>query len=211
MKVSVHSLLADEEHLPFPAEKFDLVLSSLSLHWVNDLPGTLIQASNSLRPDGVFIGAMLGGQTLTELRSAFVVAEQERDGGVSPHVSPFAQVADCGNLLQRAGFNLPTVDTDIIRLDFPDAFMLMEHLGGMGEGNACALRRDVLSRDTLTAAAVAYHELYGNADGTVPATFQVIYMIGWKPHETQARPKRRGSATRSLKELSKPQPSSRAG
>ena len=203
----VDSMLVDEEALPFDAGQFDLVLSSMALHWVNDLPGTLIQASNALRPDGVFIGAMLGGQTLTELRSAFVVAEQERDGGVSPHVSPFAQVADCGNLLQRAGFNLPTVDTDIIRLNFPDAFMLMEHLGGMGEANACALRRGALSRDTLTAAAVAYHELYGNADGTVPATFQVIYMIGWKPHETQARPKRRGSATRSLKELSKPQPS----
>eukprot|EP00937_MAST-01D_sp_MAST-1D-sp2_P006833 g6833.t1 len=202
--VALECVQADEEQLQGAlalGRRYDLVMSSMSLHWVNDLPGTLIQAAECLEPDGVFIGAMLGGGTLSELRSALVVAEQEREGGVSAHVSPFAQLADIGQLMQRAGFALPTVDTDVIRLDFPDAFLLMEHLGAMGEGNACLARRPAVPRDTLVAAAEAYHALYGNEDGTVPATFQVVHMLGWKPHPSQAQPKARGSAQRSLKEL----------
>jgi NADH dehydrogenase [ubiquinone] 1 alpha subcomplex assembly factor 5 len=136
LDLDVHSLVVDEEHLPFAEDKFDLAMSSLSLHWVNDLPGALAQVKHSLKPDGVFIGAMLGGETLKELRSALLLAEQEREGGVGNHISPFAQVADCGQLMQRAGFNLPTVDTDLIQVDYPDAFTLMSHLGRMGENNA---------------------------------------------------------------------------
>ena len=201
---AVYSLCADEELLPFEPEQFDLVTSSMSLHWVNDLPGALIQAAACLKPDGVFVGAFLGGQTLSELRSAILVAEQEREGGVSARLSPLANVADAGNLLQRAGFNLPTCDTDLFTIDYPDPFTLMEHVAGMGEANACLSRRTgPMSRETLMATAFAYQELFGNADGTVPATFQVVHMLGWKPHETQQKPKARGSATRSMKELQK--------
>ena len=199
--LKVHSLVADEEHLPFAEESVDLALSSLSLHWVNDLPGALTQIKQSLKPDGVFIGAMLGGETLKELRSSLLLAEQEREGGVGIHISPFAQVADCGNLIQRAGFSLPTVDTDLIQVDYPDAFTLMSHLGKMGENNAAISRRPKVSRETFIAAAAIYQELYGNEDGSVPATFQVLYMIGWKPHASQPAPKKRGSATRSFKDL----------
>ncbi|CAB1104389.1 unnamed protein product [Ectocarpus sp. CCAP 1310/34] len=193
VEVDTCCVVADEEFLPFAPASFDLVLSNLALHWVNDLPGALGQIKQVLKPDGAFIGAMLGGSTLTELRSCLLLAEQEREGGQSIHTSPSAHVADCGSLLQSAGFSLPTVDQDTVRVGYPNAFVLMEHLQGMGESNAAMNTRPRVSRETMLAAAAAYQELYGEDDGTVQATFQVVYMIGWAPHESQPQPKRRGS------------------
>ncbi|XP_054430048.1 arginine-hydroxylase NDUFAF5, mitochondrial isoform X2 [Pteronotus mesoamericanus] len=169
------TVLADEEFLPFKENTFDLVVSSLSLHWVNDLPGALEQIHYVLKPDGVFIGAMFGGDTLYELRCSLQLAETEREGGFSPHVSPFTAVSDLGHLLGRAGFNTLTVDTDEIQVNYPGMFELMEDL----------------------------QEMYRNEDGSVPATYQIYYMIGWKYHDSQARPAERGSATVSFGELGK--------
>lgn len=196
-------VLADEEHLPFSPQSFDLIISNLSLHWINDLPHAMRQACQALKPDGVLLASMLGGNTLKELRIALQLAEQEREGGISPHVSPAAHVADCGALLQAAGFALPTVDVDTLIVNFPDALVLMEHLQGMGESSAILTRRQHVSRETFLAAAAIYQELYGENDGSVPATFQVVYMIGWAPHESQPQPKKRGSGKVSLKMLQK--------
>ena len=141
-RCSTYRLHADEEtKLPFPDGTFDLVLSSASIHWVNDLPGLLAEAKRVLKPDGCLMFAMIGGSTLSELRSSLVLAEMERDGGVSTHVGPFVDFADVGTLLTAAGFTLPTVDIDTIKLGYPNAMVLMEHLQRMGEGNACASRR----------------------------------------------------------------------
>lgn len=189
---------ADEEFLPFGENAFDLIASTLSLHWVNDLPGALVQIRGALKPDGLFLAAMLGGDTLIELRRAFLEAEAETTGGTSPHTSPVADVADAGALLQRAGFALPVIDTDTITVTYADMFALMRELRGMGEANAVAARsRAGLRRDTLFAAAARYQELYGDEDGRIPATFQIIWMTGWAPHQAQQKPLRPGSgATR---------------
>ncbi|KAM5305874.1 arginine-hydroxylase NDUFAF5, mitochondrial isoform 2-T2 [Glossophaga mutica] len=197
------TVLADEEFLPFRENTFDLVVSSLSLHWVNDLPGALEQIHYVLKPDGVFIGAMFGGDTLYELRCSLQLAETEREGGFSPHVSPFTAVNDLGHLLGKAGFNTLTVDTDEIQVNYPGMFELMEDLQGMGESNCAWNRKALLHRDTMLAAAAVYREMYRNEDGSVPATYQIYYMIGWKYHDSQARPAERGSATVSFGELGK--------
>ena len=190
---------ADEEFLPFGENTFDLIASTLSLHWVNDLPGALVQIRRALKPDGLFLAAMLGGDTLIELRRAFLEAEAETTGGTSPHTSPVADVADAGALLQRAGFALPVIDTDTITVTYSDMFVLMRELRGMGEANAVAARsRAGLRRDTLLAAAARYHELYADADGRIPATFQIIWMTGWAPHAAQQQPLRPGSGTTRL-------------
>nr|XP_033795695.1 arginine-hydroxylase NDUFAF5, mitochondrial isoform X4 [Geotrypetes seraphini]XP_033795696.1 arginine-hydroxylase NDUFAF5, mitochondrial isoform X4 [Geotrypetes seraphini] len=146
---------------------------------------------------------MLGGETLYELRCSLQLAEQEREGGFSPHVSPFTAVTDLGNLLGRAGFNMLTVDTDEIQVNYPGMFEVMEDLKGMGESNCCWNRKPLLHRDTMVAAAAIYQEIYGNGDGSVPATFQIYYIIGWKPHDSQAKPAKRGSATVSFGDLGK--------
>ncbi|KAF4123874.1 NADH dehydrogenase [Geosmithia morbida] len=173
-------VLEDEESLPYPPGTFDLVVSSLSMHWVNDLPGVLAQINSVLKPDCPFIGAMLGGDTLYELRTSLQLAEQERRGGISPRVSPLADVRDVGGLLQKAGFKMLTVDVDDIIVDYPDSFALMQDLQSMGESNA-VLGREMgpISRDLLLATDAIYRELHGNPDGTLPATFRIIYMIGW--------------------------------
>lgn len=190
---------ADEEFLPFAGNAFDLIASTLSLHWVNDLPGALVQIRRALKPDGLFLAAMLGGDTLIELRRAFLEAEAETTGGTSPHTSPVADVADAGALLQRAGFALPVIDTDTITVTYADIFALMRELRGMGEANAVAARsRAGLRRDTLFAAAARYQELYADKDGRIPATFQIIWMTGWAPHETQQQALRPGSGTTRL-------------
>ncbi|XP_064915936.1 arginine-hydroxylase NDUFAF5, mitochondrial isoform X3 [Columba livia] len=195
------SVVADEEFLPFKEDTFDLVVSSLSLHWVNDLPRAFREIHQVLKPDGVFIGAMFGGDTLYELRCSLQLAELEREGGFSPHVSPFTAVSDLGHLLSRAGFTTLTVDTDEIQVNYPGLFELMEDLQGMGESNCSWNRKPLLHRETMVAAAAIYREMYGNSDGSVPATFQIFYMIGWKFHESQARPAQRGSATVSFGDL----------
>jgi len=154
-----------------------------------------------LKEDGVFLGAMFGGDTLFELRTALQVAETEVEGGFAPHISPFAQMTDCGNLLTGAGFSLTTVDFDEITVDYPSITQLMKDLKGMGENNASWNRKSILRRKTVEYASKVYQEYYGNEDGSIPATFQVLYMIGWKPSKSQAKPLERGSADVSLKEL----------
>jgi len=195
----------EEGPLPFPDGTFDLVISSAALHWVNDLPGLLLEIKRVLKPDGCLIFAMVGGSsTLMELRSSLVLAEMERDGGVSSHVGPFVDFSDVGSLLTNAGFALTTVDVDTIPLSYPNAMVLMEHLQRMGEGNACVNRRESVSRGTFLAAACVYDEMFkleaGGRDDhvedrEVEATVQVIYAIGWSPHDSQQKPDDRGSAT----------------
>ena len=195
-------VLESDESLPWDADTFDLVLSSLHLHWINDLPGVLGQVNHVLKPDSAFVAAMLGGDTLYELRTSLQLAEQERRGGISPRVSPLADVRDVGGLLQRAGFRFPTVDVDDIVVDYPDVFALMQDLQAMGESSA-VLGREMgpVPRDVLLAADPIYKALHGNEDGTIPATFRIIYMIGWKAGEGQAQPLPRGSGQVSLKDV----------
>lgn len=195
-------VIDDEETIPFEPASFDLVMSSLSLHWINDLPGILSQINNILKPDCPFIGAMLGGDTLFELRTSLQLAEQERRGGMSPHVSPLADVRDMGGLLQKAGFKMLTVDVDDIIVDYPDMFALMQDLQAMGEGSAILGREmGAIQRDVLLAGDAIYRELHGNPDGSIPATFRIIYMIGWHEGENQPKPLPRGSGDVNLKDI----------
>ncbi|MFO1145663.1 MAG: methyltransferase domain-containing protein [Rhodospirillales bacterium] len=190
--------VADEEALPFADGSFDLVLSAMSLHWVNDLPGTLLQLRRILRPDGLLLMALLGGETLKELRRALADAEIAGEGGLSPRVSPFADVRDIGNLLQRAGFALPVVESDTITVSYGDPLSLLADLHGMGESNAVLHRRKTLMRrKTLLAALQRYRDGHGH-DGRVPATFQVIFAVAWAPDQTQPQPLRPGSAVARL-------------
>ncbi|KAF8592760.1 S-adenosyl-L-methionine-dependent methyltransferase [Ramaria rubella] len=202
-EVEVERKHVDDEELSrvLEPESQEAIVSCLSLHWVNDLPGTLIQIKNALKPDGFFLAAMFGGETLFELRTSLQVAEVEREGGISPHVSPMTDTRDVSNLLGRAGFTLLTVDIDEVKVAYPSMWQLMEDLGDMGEQNAVVKRRHTMHRDTLTAASAIYKELHGLEDGTVPATFQIIYLIGWKPAPTQPKPLERGSADTNLKEV----------
>ncbi|MDH3474572.1 MAG: methyltransferase domain-containing protein [Rhodospirillales bacterium] len=195
------TLAADEEALPFAAGCFDLACSVLSLHWTNDLPGALLQIRQALKPDGLFLAAMLGGETLHELRGALMQAEIELEQGASPRVSPFAELRDAGGLLQRAGFALPVVDRDTITVTYPHPLALMAELRAMGESNAVQARlRRPTRRGTLLRAAQLYQEAHGDAGGRVPASFQVIYMTGWAPHASQQQPLKPGSAAARLAE-----------
>ena len=195
-------VLASDETIPYDANTFDAVLSSLSLHWINDLPSVLTQINNVLKPDCPFMGVMLGGDTLYELRTSFQLAELDRRGGVSNHTSPLADVRDVGGLLQKAGFQLLTVDIDDIIIDYPDSFALMQDLQAMGESNAILGREaSGIRRDVLAAGDAIYKQLHGNEDGTVPATFRLIYMIGWKHSPAQAKPLERGSGMVSIKDI----------
>lgn len=187
-------LVGDEEALPLAADSVDLALSVMHLHWVNDLPGTLVQVRRSLTPDGLLLAALPGNDTLFELRQALMQAELECEGGVSPRVSPFLDVRDAGMLLQRAGFALPVVDVDRIRVSYADPLQLMRELARMGESNALLERRKgPLKRWTLVRACEIYRERFGDADGRVPATFDMLFLSAWKPHESQPKPLRRGS------------------
>lgn len=189
----------DEEALPFADQSFQLIASALSLHWVNDLPGTLIQIRRTLAPDGLFIGALLGGDTLTELRQALSEAEIECEGGLSPRISPFVDLRDMGMLMQRAGFALPVVDSDRVSVRYANMFALMADLRGMGETNALIERRKTpLRRSTFLRAAQIYQEKFGLADGRIAATFEIITATGWAPHDSQQKPLKPGSATTRL-------------
>ncbi|CAG8447483.1 5182_t:CDS:10 [Dentiscutata heterogama] len=199
--VEVERIVVDEELLPFEKNSLEAVISNLSLHWVNDLPGTMIQIQKSLKPDGLFLASMFGGDTLFELRTSMQLAELEREHGVSPRVSPMVDIRDVGSLLSRSGFALTTIDVDDIIVNYPSMFELIVDLKAMGESNAVLARRPFLKRDTLLAAAAIYKELHGKPDGTIPATFQIVYLIGWKPDISQSKPKPRGSAKMSLKEV----------
>ena len=195
-------VLQNEELIPYEPRTFDAVLSSLSLHWINDLPGYLSQVNSILKPDSPFLAAMLGGDTLYELRTSLQLASMERRGGVSPHVSPLADVRDVGGLLTRAGFQMLTVDVDDIVIDYPTVFALMADLQAMGEGNA-VLGREMgpIGRDVLMATEAIYKELHGNGDGALPATFRVIYMIAWREGKGQRKPLERGSGQISMKDV----------
>lgn len=189
------ALAADEEALPFGDGVFDLVLGNLSLHWVNDLPGAFIQVRRALKPDGLFLAAMFGGETLKELRQALAEAEIAEEDGLSPRVSPMADVRDLGSLLQRAGFALPVVDSDTLTVMYPDPMALMEDLRAMGETNAVLESRKGFTRPaTLAKAAERYRDLFADNDGKVPATFQIITLTGWAPDASQQQPLKPGSA-----------------
>ncbi|CAD5121242.1 DgyrCDS9775 [Dimorphilus gyrociliatus] len=202
-EVPTYKIHMDEEFLPFPSQSLDLVVSSLSLHWVNDLPGTFKQIYSSLKNDGCLLGALFGGDTLFELRVALQLAETERLGGFAPHVSPFTDVRDMGNLLSRGGFVMLTIDIDEIVINYPSMFELIEDLRGMGETNCAWSRKPKLFRSTLEAASAIYKDMYGNEDGSIPATFQILNFIGWKPDKSQAKPAKRGSGQVSLKDIDK--------
>ncbi|KAL0695196.1 hypothetical protein Bca4012_062376 [Brassica carinata] len=226
-------LVGDEEFLPIKENSVDLIISSLGLHWTNDLPGSMIQCKLALKPDGLFLAAILGGETLKELRIACTLAHMEREGGISPRLSPLAQVRDAGNLLTRAGFSLPGVDVDEYVVKYKSALDLIEHLRAMGETNgllqrnkasfsffssdfsqfwllhACFLltktpsSKQILNRETALATAAIYDSMFATEDGTIPATFQVIYMTGWREHSSHPQAKRRGSATVSFTDIQK--------
>ncbi|KAH7909452.1 S-adenosyl-L-methionine-dependent methyltransferase [Hygrophoropsis aurantiaca] len=201
--VEVERLHADEEKLLdiVPCNSQEAIVSCLSLQWINDLPGILVQIREALQPDGLFLAAVFGGDTLFELRTSLQLAEMDREGGISPHVSPMTDTKDISNLLSRAGFNLLTVDVDEVKVGYPSMWELVEDLRDMGESNSVIGRRHFMHRDTLAAASAIYKELHGNEDGSIPATFQIIYMIGWKPAPTQPKPLERGTAQTNLKDV----------
>ena len=192
---------ADPELLPFRDASFDLIASVLALHWTADLPGALTQLRRALRPDGLLLAAMLGGQTLVELRTALFEAELAEEGGVSPRVSPAIQLGDAAALLQRAGFAMPVADSETITVSYPDALALMRDLRGMGETNALAARRRFMRRATLARTVMVHAERFGDSEGRIPATFEILFLCGWAPHSSQPRPLPRGSATHRLADV----------
>lgn len=188
-------VIADEEALPFADASLDLAVSALGLHLVNDLPGTLLQVRRALKPDGLFLCAMPGGDTLTELRQSFAASEAEIEGGISPRVAPFADLRDLGGLLQRAGFALPVTDTDRVTVRYADAFALMRDLRRMGAANMLIERRRVpLRRELLFRMAKIYAQRFSDPDGRLRATFEIVWLSGWAPHESQQQPLRPGTA-----------------
>ena len=209
-----YKLVAEEEGpFPFPDGTFDLVISSMAFHWINDLPRLLTEIKRVLKPDGCLLFALVGGNTLPELRSSLVLAELERTGGVSTHLGPYIDLSNVGSLLTGTGFKLPTIDVDDIQIGYPNMMVLMEHLGRMGEGNACLNRKERVGIGTFVGAACLYNELYPSAaaveggddneddgDGIV-ASAQIIYGIAWKEHETQQKPLERGTAEHKMTDI----------
>jgi SAM-dependent methyltransferase len=191
----------DEEALPFRDGSFDLIASALSLQFANDLPGALIQIRRALKPDGLFLCSVMGGATLQELRAAFGEAEIELDGGLSPRVSPMADLRDFGGLLQRAGFALPVTDSDTVNVTYSSPLALMHELRAMGAGNVLQTRRKKpLRRATLTRAMEIYQEQFPASSGRIMASFEIIHLSGWSPHESQQQPLKPGSAKARLAE-----------
>jgi len=196
---SITRVAADEEALPFADGSLDLVVSALTLQFVNDLPGVLIQIRRALKPDGLFLAALAGGDSLTELRSAFAAAESEVEGGVSPRVAPFADVRELGGLLQRAGFALPVVDSERLVVRYDSALALMRDLRRMGATNILhERRRKPLRRGTLERVTEIYADRFSDPDGRVRATFEIIWLSAWAPHESQQKPLKPGSAAQRL-------------
>ena len=209
-------IVADEEALPFAPQSLDLVVSALALQAVNDLPGVLVQICRALKPDGLFLAALLGGDTLAELRQSFAAAESEIEGGASPRVAPFADLRDLGALLQRAGFALPVTDIDRITVRYATPIALMHDLRRMGATNPLVERSRVpLRRATLARAVEIYAARFADGDGRVRASFDIVWLSGWAPHASQQQPLRPGSAqarladalgTREIGTGEKPQP-----
>ena len=193
-----------EERLPLAPETLDLVVSALALQFVNDLPGVLAQIRRALKPDGLLLAALVGGDTLTELRQAFAAAEAECEGGVSPRVAPFADLRDIGALLQHVGFALPVTDIDRIVVRYANAFALMQDLRRMGASNVLIERRRTPTRRaTMLRMAEIYAERFADPDGRIRATFDVVWLSGWAPHESQQKPLKPGSAVASLEDAVK--------
>jgi SAM-dependent methyltransferase len=180
--------------LNVPDQSQDLIVSLMSLHWANDLPGALTQIRRSLKPDGLFVGTLLGAGTLKELRAVLTEAELEARGGAQARVSPFADGFDGAALLQRAGFALPVADVDRLTVRYADMFALIRDLRAMGETNALAGPIRPLTQGIAGRAAELYAERFGDPDGRIPATFEIVHLAGWAPHESQQKPLPRGSA-----------------
>ncbi|HEY7998373.1 MAG TPA: methyltransferase domain-containing protein [Pseudolabrys sp.] len=196
---TIADVIVDEEALPFASGSLDLVVSALSLQFVNDLPGTLVQIRRALKPDGLLLAALIGGDSLAELREAFAQAESEIEGGASPRVAPFADLRELGTLLQRAGFALPVVDSERLTVRYKTVLDLMRDLRRMGATNVLAERRRTpLKRTTLFRLAEIYAERFADADGRLRATFEIAWLSGWAPHESQQKPLKPGSASRRL-------------
>ena len=196
------TVAADLEALPFRDGVFDLVVSALALQFVNDLPGALTQIRRALKADGLFLAALIGGTSLTELREAFALAEAEVEGGASPRVAPFVDVRELGALLQRAGFALPVTDIDRLTVRYASPLALMHDLRRMGATNALAERRRApLRRATLQRMMEFYGERFADADGRVRATFEIVWLSGWAPHESQQKPLAPGSAKMRLADV----------
>lgn len=193
------TIAQDLDTLDLPANSFDLVIHAMSLHWANDPIGQMVQCRHALRPDGLFFGVFFGGQTLHELRTVLAEAESRVTGGLSPRIAPMGEIRDLGSLLQRAGFALPVADSIPLNVSYPDPFALMRELRAMGEGNALNSRLKMPTKKAVFAeAARLYQDHFGDADGRVPATFEVIVLTGWSPDESQQKPLRPGSAKQSL-------------
>jgi SAM-dependent methyltransferase len=206
--------LPDDERTPLALEpaSLGLAVSAMALQFVNDLPGVLAQIRRALKPDGLLLAATIGGDTLTELRQSFAAAEAELEGGISPRVAPFADLRDLGALLQRAGFALPVTDVDRVVVRYGDVFGLMHDLRRMGATNVLTERRRTpLRRATLLRMAQIYHERFGDPDGRIRATFDIVWLSGWAPHESQQKPLKPGSAKASLEAAVKGKPPSPGG
>lgn len=198
-------VMVDEECLPFAPESFDAVLCLLNLQWVNDVPGALAQFHRALKPDGLFMAMVLGGETLRELRSSFAATESTRSGGVSPRVSPFMDVRDGGALLQRAGFALPVADSELLDVSYPHLFALMADIRGAGQSNMLQHQvQHFTPRGFFMDAAKHYADSHGDGEGRIPATVEFITLTGWKPAANQQQPAKRGSGKISLKDVLSP-------
>ena len=194
--------IADNEVLLAEACRHDLVINALTLHWANDPVGQLVQCRRALKPDGWLMALLFGGQTLHELRACLAQAEAEVTGGLSPRVLPMAEIRDLGGLLQRAGFALPVADSFSTQVRYRDAYHLMGDLRAMGEGNALAQRlRKPTRRAVFSRAAELYQQTFGGSDGLIPATFEIIVLTGWAPHDSQPKPLRPGSAATRLSDV----------
>ncbi|HTH97077.1 MAG TPA: methyltransferase domain-containing protein [Stellaceae bacterium] len=200
----VRSVVGDAEALPFAASSIDLAIANLVLHWTNDLPGALWQLARILKPDGLLLATLWGGETLAELRESLMQADLEISSGAGPRVSPFTDVRDAGALLQRAGFALPVVDSELLTVTYPDMFALIRDLRAMGETNAVKLRRmGFTSRAIMLRAAEIYAKRFAEPGGRIRASFQLLTLTGWAPHASQPKPLRPGSAAHSLAEALK--------
>lgn len=194
---------AEEDRLPLATHSVDVILCPLGLHWINDLPGALIQCRKALVPDGLLLGAMLGADSLQELRITCTLAEQEMEGGVASRISPLARVRDAGNLLTRAALAIPSVDVDDVVIQYSHPARLIAHLRAMGETNASKGPQRAIRRSTAARTVEKYAEMFGSEDGAFPATFQIVYLTGWSPHASQQGPSQRGSASASFEDLEK--------
>jgi NADH dehydrogenase [ubiquinone] 1 alpha subcomplex assembly factor 5 len=195
-------IVGDEEALPFAPGSLDLIVSGLALQHVNDLPGTLVQIRRALKPDGLLLGNLLGGETLKELREAWIIAEDEIAGGASPRVAPFGELRDLGSLLQRAGFALPVADSDTVTVAYATPLALMREIKAMGASNVLTARRRVpVTRTLLMRACEVYADRFARADGRIEATFEIITLTAWAPHESQQQPLEPGSATARLADV----------